>query len=227
MKSKPKTYEFDENNIATRGEATREILLKTAMAIFARDGFDAASTRAIADEAGVNQALISYHFRTKRGLYCAVFEHIVVMVKAILGEKMEVLSRLIEDHTNDEQVIMSALFAFSDTSIDMLVSNEMTDKAKLILREQQSPTEAFDIVYNGFMFPVMNQLTTLVERLRPDLEGEKLKLLVTTMFTQVIALRAARSTIMRFMGWDSFSNDEVQKLKMQIRENFQKLNTLI
>lgn len=225
MAIEPKIYTFDDA-LPTRGEATRDILIKTAMAIFARDGFDAASTRTIADEAGVNQALISYHFRTKRGLYCAVFEHIVVMVKSILGSKMEILSKLINDHSNDENAIMDALLAFCDTSIDMLISDEMTDKAKLILREQQTPTEAFDIVYNGFMLPVMNQLSVLVERLRPDLEGEKLKLHVTTMFTQVIALRAARSTIIRFMGWDSFTPHEVQMLKNQLRENFNKLNTL-
>lgn len=225
MAFEPKIYEFDDGNI-TRGEATRDILIKTAMAIFARDGFDAASTRNIADEACVNQALISYHFKTKRGLYCAVFEHIVEMVKAIMGKKMEVLSKLVDDHTNDEKTIMNALLDFCDNAIDMLTSDEMTNKAKLILREQQSPTEAFDIVYNGFMYPVMSQIQILVERLRPDLEGENLKLHVTSMFSQVIALRAARSTIIRFMGWDNFAPDEVKKLKNQLRSNFIALNKM-
>ncbi|MFT7177522.1 MAG: AcrR family transcriptional regulator, partial [Halioglobus sp.] len=59
-----------------RGEKTREALLTAAMDAFGRAGFDAASNRAIADSAGVNQALIGYHFGGKRGLYLAMFEHI-------------------------------------------------------------------------------------------------------------------------------------------------------
>ncbi|HET6470821.1 MAG TPA: TetR family transcriptional regulator, partial [Pseudomonadales bacterium] len=43
---------------STRGDQTREALIDAAIEIFGRDGFRAASTRSIADAAGVNQALI-------------------------------------------------------------------------------------------------------------------------------------------------------------------------
>jgi AcrR family transcriptional regulator len=45
--------------------STREGILDAALAILGRDGFQALTTRAIAEEAGVNQALINYHFGTK------------------------------------------------------------------------------------------------------------------------------------------------------------------
>lgn len=205
---------------SSRGDLTRENLVKTAMKIFARDGFDAASTRTIADEAGVNQALISYHFRNKNGLYLAVFEYIVQMMQSQFGAGMQVLNALIKDPNASDDLIKGALLNFCDGSIDILVSEEMTDKAKLILREQQTPTEAFDIVYDGFMGPLINNIAALVGRLRPDFTGEDLKIKAVTMFSQVIALRAARSTINRFLGWDNIGQSEAQKLKTQIRENF-------
>ena len=68
-----------------RSAQTREALLDAALEIFGRDGFHAASTRAIAEEAGVNQALIAYHFGGKVGLYLAVFESIAESMEQHVG----------------------------------------------------------------------------------------------------------------------------------------------
>ena len=56
-----------------RGNASRDALIRAGLRVFSRIGFDAARTRDIAVEAGVNQALIAYHFGGKRGLYLAIF----------------------------------------------------------------------------------------------------------------------------------------------------------
>ena len=49
--------------------ATRERILKSATEHFAARGYDGARTQAIADAAGVNKAMLYYHFRDKRHLY--------------------------------------------------------------------------------------------------------------------------------------------------------------
>jgi len=53
-------------------EGTRRALLGAATRLFAERGFDAVPIGAVAAEAGVNKALISYHFGGKRGLYRAI-----------------------------------------------------------------------------------------------------------------------------------------------------------
>jgi TetR/AcrR family transcriptional regulator len=53
-------------------DRTRESLLRAGTELFALQGFDGASVEDIARKAGVNKALISYHFRGKRGLYRAI-----------------------------------------------------------------------------------------------------------------------------------------------------------
>jgi len=55
-------------------EATRRALLDSAAALFPVRGFDGVSVEHVADRAGVNKALVSYHFGGKRGLYVAVLE---------------------------------------------------------------------------------------------------------------------------------------------------------
>lgn len=55
------------------GEHSRERLLRSALDLFAEQGFAKTSTRQIADAAGVNIASISYYFGDKAGLYRAAF----------------------------------------------------------------------------------------------------------------------------------------------------------
>mgnify|MGYP000935189075 CR=1 FL=1 len=55
------------------GEATRERLLRSALQLFARQGFAKTSTRELAEAAGANIAAIRYHFGDKAGLYRATF----------------------------------------------------------------------------------------------------------------------------------------------------------
>ncbi|MGZ3650175.1 MAG: TetR/AcrR family transcriptional regulator [Bdellovibrionota bacterium] len=53
---------------------TRERLLAAAAQVFAKKGFSGATVKAIADEAGCNVSLISYHFQGKEGLFRALLE---------------------------------------------------------------------------------------------------------------------------------------------------------
>jgi TetR/AcrR family transcriptional regulator len=55
-------------------EATRQALLRAAAELFSERGFDGVPIEEVAARAGVNKALISYHFRGKRGLYVAILE---------------------------------------------------------------------------------------------------------------------------------------------------------
>jgi TetR/AcrR family transcriptional regulator len=55
-------------------EATRQALLRAGVELFSERGFDGVPIEEVADRAGVNKALISYHFRGKRGLYVAILD---------------------------------------------------------------------------------------------------------------------------------------------------------
>lgn len=60
----------------TRGEATRERIVKAAVETFAEKGFEAASTRDIALRAGTDQGLLTYHFRSKDALWRTAADHL-------------------------------------------------------------------------------------------------------------------------------------------------------
>ena len=58
--------------VADQERETRERILDAAHAVFLRRGTAGARTQEIADEAGVNKALLHYYFRSKEGLAEAV-----------------------------------------------------------------------------------------------------------------------------------------------------------
>ncbi|MHC4992999.1 MAG: TetR/AcrR family transcriptional regulator [Planctomycetota bacterium] len=64
------TDETDERRL--RSHASQQALLAAAAARFARAGFEGATLDAIAGDAGVNKALVRYHFGDKQGLFSRV-----------------------------------------------------------------------------------------------------------------------------------------------------------
>ncbi|MGP6139011.1 MULTISPECIES: TetR/AcrR family transcriptional regulator [unclassified Jeotgalibaca] len=64
---------------------TRQLILNIASDLFMDKGFQATSTRMIADLAGITQPNLYYHFKTKEAIYIAVLEDLSAEVK----QKME------------------------------------------------------------------------------------------------------------------------------------------
>ena len=55
------------------GERRQEII-RAAMEVFARNGFGGSTTREIAENAGISEAMIYSHFRNKEDLYTAIID---------------------------------------------------------------------------------------------------------------------------------------------------------
>jgi TetR/AcrR family transcriptional regulator len=66
--------------------ATREQILDAALEAFAERGFDGASTRSIATQAGVNQGLIPYYFGSKQALWREAVDRAFSSLHESMGE---------------------------------------------------------------------------------------------------------------------------------------------
>ena len=65
-----------ERRPAAHADATRSRIVAAAVTAFADRGFEAASTREIARQAGVEQGLLTYHFRNKDALWRAAADQV-------------------------------------------------------------------------------------------------------------------------------------------------------
>jgi len=73
-------------------EATRERIVAAALDAFAERGFHGASTRDIAERAGTNQGLITYHFRSKDELWRAAADRVFGMLAKRMTEQVGALA---------------------------------------------------------------------------------------------------------------------------------------
>lgn len=62
-------------------EQTKTEILKSATVLFASKGYYGSTMEAIAKTAGVNKALLYYHFKNKPGLYNAIFLQMIFAVR--------------------------------------------------------------------------------------------------------------------------------------------------
>lgn len=97
-------------------------LLEIAMKLFSEQGFDGTSTRQIAEAAGVNEALIFRHFRTKEELFWEVLSDRVesrgrnrrmrklVQSKADPREVLVAIAKALLDRTDDDAAVTRLLF---------------------------------------------------------------------------------------------------------------------
>lgn len=98
--------------------AIKKLLLETAEALFADNGYSGTSIRDIAKKAGVNVALINYHFKSKENLYLIIFKrrfsaYEQVLLKMDSGASadkkldsfLEIYGAFIEGHQNFHRLL--------------------------------------------------------------------------------------------------------------------------
>jgi AcrR family transcriptional regulator len=212
-----------------RGTVTRDAILQAAMQVFGEDGFHAASTRTIAQTAGANQALISYHFGSKERLYLAVFEDIATRIEGFVGPILESVlaeadmpvrgplrgskAKAVERNIALVQRVVRGFVA-------MLTRDETTQWARLILREQQSPSKAFDILYERIFGRVISLLTKLISRIagRTKITIDD-RLTAMTIMGQALVFRAARAAVLRHLEWSVVGDAEIEAIQERVAAN--------
>lgn len=63
---------------------TKDRIIEAALRAFARDGLQGATTRMIAQEAGVNEVTLFRHFQNKEGLLAAAMIQVVQDRKSVV-----------------------------------------------------------------------------------------------------------------------------------------------
>jgi TetR/AcrR family transcriptional regulator len=89
--------------------ATRQALLAAGTELFAERGYDGVPVATIAARAGVNKAMINYHFGGKRKLYVAI-------VSATFGEIVAGIERLAESERPAPEVLRELVALVGDVA---------------------------------------------------------------------------------------------------------------
>ena len=148
---------------------TKQKILDAAQYIFAREGFNGTSLRAITKRAGVNIAAINYHFGSKEALLNAVIErHLIPLNKA----RMEKLKKVRDTARKEGKrpsvsdliiAIVEPTLQFRDTSPDA------EDFIALVGRAFYDPEGAVRKAYITHVWPLYELIQETFSEALPDL----------------------------------------------------------
>ena len=199
---------------------TRERLLEAAIDVFGRHGFDSASTRMIAKAANVNIAAIPYYFGGKGGLYQAVIDHIVDQIKKEAGELLEQIGGTTFTKDTGRQEARELMQAVLERFINFITGSEQGQRfSRILLREQMFPSPAYDTIFEGFLKPVLDALSTLIMVATGESDSRQATFKAMTLMGQVLVFRVARETIVRGLDLEGYSPEELEEIRAVIVDN--------
>lgn len=184
-------------------EPTRARIVRSARRCFANSGFSGTSTRQIAEEAGVAQSLLLYHFKSKEGLW-----------RAVMTDSFRYALRIVNDaaRTEPSRSPTDQLLAGVRGLIDICASDP--DFHRLLIYESREPNQRFiwmvdhhfrDMVEHGAGFIALAQAEGLVRDGDPFLLFYGLLSMIGSIFSMTPEMKLVS-------GRNPPSRDEVERM---------------
>ena len=190
-------------------EVTRTTLIESAIRLFAERGYDAVSTRDIADLAAANIGSIAYHFGGKPGLRLACAEHVIANISATVGPAF---LRPLPPLTPDQALEMIERMMRVFTNFWM-VSEGSQSFVNFILREMLVKGEVSELFYSVWMKPMHKRFCELFGiAAGRDPASHEVKIAVFSFIGQVFHFRVGQPLIMRRLEWDELGERETEHI---------------
>lgn len=202
---------------ASPAAITRAALIRSALKLFGRYGFDGTSTREIAADAKANIGSIAYHFGGKEGLRIAAADYIVETIQAIAAQSLGDT----QPDANTPEEARAKLFATLERMVTFIAASpEAGEIVQFVLRELSSPSPALDRIYDGVFEPTHRRLCLLWQQATGEpAESEATRLTVFTLIGQVVYFRIGREAVLRRMGWSGIGEAEAAKVAAVTADN--------
>ncbi|HTC35525.1 MAG TPA: TetR/AcrR family transcriptional regulator [Bryobacteraceae bacterium] len=149
---------------------TKDRILNAAERLFARDGFEATSLRAITAEAQVNLAAVNYHFQSKDALVQAVIGRRMGPVNA---QRLALLDAYESEAASQPLPLEKVMDAFL-RPIVALVGSHAHEFVPLIGRIYVEPGEFAERLYTQQFEPMRQRFFPALQRALPDLPLDEL-----------------------------------------------------
>jgi AcrR family transcriptional regulator len=163
--------------IRQRDRETRERVLKAAAQLFADRGFKKVTVRDICRAARANVAAVNYHFGDKGGLYREVLQLAIETMRATNDSARAAGSGLPAEERLRAYIRVTLCRATNSSAAHWI--------SRLIYREMNDPTPAFDTLIEQGIRPRLDDLTAIVaEMLALPVEHPRVVQCVTSIHAQ-------------------------------------------
>ena len=181
----------------------REEILNAADKLFGRVGFDAATTREIAEISGVNKALIHYHFKSKDALFVAV-----------LDRYYQLLDEILQSVIRKECGIRDKMRALIDAYVDFLSRN--INFSRIMQRESSSGKHMERI--GNHLVPMFQVGVGLLEDAFPGTESGDMSAhhLLVSFYGITVTYFTYSGVIKRLLERNPLCNEELESRKRHL-----------
>lgn len=190
-------------------------ILETAYRLFGERSPEDVSIRELAKEAGVNIASIHYYYGSKEALYLAV----VTNITELMAEKYSAFTLAYETALktsipSDAFYIMWVKYLIETLARTMLGKLKTNNYLhRILIREQMTPSNGFELLYTKGLEPMLNTLDSLVAHImHQDSATIEVKARTHALLGSIIVFSVQQSTISQripFLGEDVDTNMEI------------------
>jgi len=168
---------------------TRARLLDSAGQVFAETGYQGATVRQICAHAGVNIALVNYHFGDKLELYSEVLRY------SLGAAKNEIIQKALRSDAPPEE----ALRGLIDAMLQRVCGADRPDwHIRLMVHELAQPTPAMAKVIDETMRPIYDRFRSLIGGLlKLPADHDTTRLCTHSVIAQVVHYAHARHVVSR------------------------------
>ena len=204
----------DTVNNLNAANLTRERLLEKAENLFAQKGYHAVSVREITSAARCNMASVNYHFSNKKNLYLEVFRSRWIPREQRIYEAFEESVDLLEKST-PELVIKALARAYLEGPLS---DEEFKRHRQLIVRELNSPTEAFELAADQTLRPLYKKLYRLLEFIAlEDVDEDNLSFDILSIFGIILYFNYSRPMVSRLTGKSYDADFKARLIEQMVR----------
>ena len=157
--------------------STEDKIIEAARKLFTQNGFSATKTRDIAEEAGINLALLNYYFRSKQNLFQIIIEEkfdqlFGVIIPILSNSEISIEEKIETLVTNYTNLLLGnddlPLFVLSEIKTNEFLIKRVKQNAEILshpviekqLKERGFTTTGFNFIMNVMsltLFPFMSK----------------------------------------------------------------------
>lgn len=191
--------------------STKDQLLHIAGDLFANYGFEAVSTRQIAEKAGVKLSAIHYHYGSKKNLYSAALTYAVEHDNCgNFPSVIEENPKLLENFEGLAEIIRTTVFR---TFFDHFNKGDNPVWVKrLIIGEVMHPSQFFSIIIEAVVTPDYEAATKLYRRVKPDAVEAHIYAWLDILHSQLFTYIMAKDALELVRGKEGMGNDFYQQV---------------
>jgi len=204
-----------------RGEDTRLRILRTALEVFAADGYEGASTRTLAQRAGVNLPAIQYYFGSKEGLYHAVIDQIAERMEARVAPVTAEIRAALAGGAASRAQVLSLLCRMLEEFVALVTDRAEPDwesRSLFFARAEIEAAEALHPLHQRVTRRIVEPCAALVGKLidrPPEAEETLLKTIALIGQVTVFCNRKAHHVL----GWQAAESRQVKAVQALISDH--------